>query len=787
MNKYIKIFISLVLLPSVIFAKGVSSNDVKVIQIDGFRTRELMPVLGKEITLLSSVSCKGNVNSKFTLEAKVNGGASISPTNQVIDLIGKKKSLPIEWCIKPGIKNSVKTNFILRDDKGEVVNKAEKEILLMEENPPQLSAKDWSPPITPKRTYYIDSKSGDDSNDGLSEDKAWKSFKNTASLILGPGERLLLKRGCVFNEALRLTAKGTLNNWAEIGAYGEGMRPQISRNRHINDRCCALPNSFCVVVRDIVFCNAGGGLSIFGHRPNTGNILVERCLFHHIEGMYRPNIHGIPEWRDQPGPGEGGGGLCVGGTRAKNMIVRDCEMYQCSSAVYLGGEDMFASRIFCHDNFSLNTSPHPYFAASRSWLTDSVFEASGYHAFYGTMGIMLCNNRGCVIRGCHFLNMPDSGSHDEGGIDFEARGENCRIEECTFRNNAGASIEVLGLNSPQTRNVHIRRCKFDRNNWAMRCGPSEVFVWGGPKAPLSVACSNGLIEDNGYVTYPGVSFFFNESPSTNDWKLVGNRAFDFTDELDRAFPYADPPTVEVCGEIWTDSRDVALFSKVEGASDITWEQREGPGKVSFANEKSSCTKAHFPSDGDYRVAIKVDNGKLWRAARTAVHILPSGSRTLKTWNFAKNLDMQGWVVENAGTTYECLADGKYVSHPVRMVCGDYMIVAIKDSADARILTTEEIGIGAQCGKKNVNTMRIKMQNSTPSKQMRVWWRMDRESSWDIKNSTLLNVTPLDPTASIYEIPFPASGRLMQLRIDFSTSNEKISGTCRIDYIWLGNK
>jgi hypothetical protein len=122
-----------------------------------------------------------------------------------------------------------------------------------------------------------------------------------------------------------------------------------------------------------------------------------------------------------------------------------------------------------------------------------------------------------------------------------------------------------------------------------------------------------------------------------------------------------------------------------------------------------------------------------------------------------------------------------------MVCGDYMIVAIKDSADARILTTEEMGIGAQCGKKNVNTMRIKMQNSTPSKQMRVWWRMDRESSWDIKNSTLLNVTPLDPTDSIYEIPLSVSGRLMQLRIDFSTSNEKISGTCRIDYIWLGNK
>jgi hypothetical protein len=314
-----------------------------------------------------------------------------------------------------------------------------------------------------------------------------------------------------------------------------------------------------------------------------------------------------------------------------------------------------------------------------------------------------------------------------------------------------------------------------------------VFVWGGPKVSTRIACSNGLIEDNGFVSVPGVSFYFNESPTTNDWKLVGNREFDFSDDLDRAFPYVDPPEVKICDEVWTDNLDVALSSKVYGANHLEWEQREGPAQVTFARANSSCTKARFPIEGDYRVALKADNGTLWRTARTAVHVLPSGSRTLKAWNFAKNLDMEGWLAENTGTRYECLANGKYVSHPVRLVCGDYMVVAVKDSADAKIVTTEERGVGVSFGKKGANTMRIKMQNTTSSRQMRVWWRMDRETSWDIKNSAVFNVNAKDQGDSVYDVAIPASGRLAQLRIDFSAAQEKISGTCRIDYIWLGRR
>ena len=60
--------------------------------------------------------------------------------------------------------------------------------------------------------------------------------------------------------------------------------------------------------------------------------------------------------------------------------------------------------------------------------------------------------------------MPDAGNHDQGGIDFENRGNGCLIDRCTFENNAGAAIEVLGLESPQATNIEITNSRFIRND-----------------------------------------------------------------------------------------------------------------------------------------------------------------------------------------------------------------------------------------------------------------------------------------------------------------------------------
>ena len=84
-------------------------------------------------------------------------------------------------------------------------------------------------------TYYVDSKGGNDSNDGTSESKAFKTLDKVNGLNLGPGDTVLLKKGSVFeDQALKFTKEdsGTAEAPVKVSTYGEGKRPQINTNGH---------------------------------------------------------------------------------------------------------------------------------------------------------------------------------------------------------------------------------------------------------------------------------------------------------------------------------------------------------------------------------------------------------------------------------------------------------------------------------------------------------------------------------------------------------------------------
>ena len=770
-----------------------------------FRTRELMPRIGAPATLKVDLANIGTPIGPCAVVAQGKNGVKVTPARIKLAGLGEGESRPLEWRVDAGTNGLAFLEFSVERE-GQTLTRAGKRVVFMPAKDPDYSAKAWSPPIKPVRTWYIDADAGDDTKDGLTPCTAWRTFKNTEGMELGPGESLLLKRGCVFNGDLVVSARASAKNWAEIGAYGKGMRPRISRNRHLNDRCGWVRGAAYLAVRDIVFSNAGSGFTVECSREGDGHILVERCLAHHIEGQYRFNSHGIPEWWDEPGASGANRstGVAVTGRHARWIVMRDCESYQCSSGFKVSGVDTFVNRMYCHDNYAHNTSPHPYNLASRSWMTDCVFDASGWHAAAGTMGIMLAGNDGWIVRGCHFLNQPDSGSPDQGGIDFEAGGENCLVDRCTFRNNAGAAIEVLGLRSPQTRNVHIRACKFDRNNWSYKNGPAEIQVWGSPHTDEDVACSNGRIEGNGYVLVPGVPFYVNHSRTTNDWTLVDNREFDFAEELDRAFPYIDPPEVRACGEIWTDSPVAALSARVQDGRRsengwtaplgpslaLAWEQTEGPAGVAFAKPAAACTKAMFPGEGDYRVQLKADNGTLWRTSRTAVHVLPAGARTFGAWDFARPLDAQGWRAENTGTSYRHIPGNisfwDTESFPVRLVCGDYYVIAMQNAAGACLVSPDDRDTGVSFGGDCANAVRVKMMNHTDSARMRLWWQTDAAPEWKEANSAAFDVKPHDTDDAVYTVPVPSIGVAKQLRISFSADGSPVTGTCRIDYIWAGH-
>jgi len=79
-----------------------------------------------------------------------------------------------------------------------------------------------------KHTYYIDSQNGDDNNDGLSENTAWKSHTMVSTVPFQPGDTIAFKRGSQFTGPIHFTESGTEQNPITITSYGEGDFPRFT-------------------------------------------------------------------------------------------------------------------------------------------------------------------------------------------------------------------------------------------------------------------------------------------------------------------------------------------------------------------------------------------------------------------------------------------------------------------------------------------------------------------------------------------------------------------------------
>jgi len=81
---------------------------------------------------------------------------------------------------------------------------------------------------TNNNTYYIDSKSGNDSNAALTPNTPWKSLSKVNKQIFKPGDRVLFKAGTRYNGVLELKGSGVKGNPITLTSYGVGKKPLIN-------------------------------------------------------------------------------------------------------------------------------------------------------------------------------------------------------------------------------------------------------------------------------------------------------------------------------------------------------------------------------------------------------------------------------------------------------------------------------------------------------------------------------------------------------------------------------
>ncbi|MBI5534770.1 MAG: right-handed parallel beta-helix repeat-containing protein [Deltaproteobacteria bacterium] len=125
--------------------------------------------------------------------------------------------------------------------------------------------------------YHVDSTTGNDANDGLTPQTAWKTVAKVNATSFVPGDNIAFKRGEVWHEALLIKSKGDKSKPIVFRSYGAGAdKPVLSPTRAIT-QWTAAQNSIYVADLDVETNQVmvdGQRLAI-AHHPNTGYLYVD--------------------------------------------------------------------------------------------------------------------------------------------------------------------------------------------------------------------------------------------------------------------------------------------------------------------------------------------------------------------------------------------------------------------------------------------------------------------------------------------------------------------------------
>ncbi|HEY1272921.1 MAG TPA: right-handed parallel beta-helix repeat-containing protein, partial [Terriglobales bacterium] len=126
-------------------------------------------------------------------------------------------------------------------------------------------------------TYYVSSGYGDDSNDGRSMARAWKTLGRVNGEALAPGDTILLRRGDAWEETLKPSMSGAAGKRITFGAYGDGARPVISGS-HVRESNIDNNEQSHIVYQDLDLRNAQRGLRLYSWSRRVEDITLQDSL-----------------------------------------------------------------------------------------------------------------------------------------------------------------------------------------------------------------------------------------------------------------------------------------------------------------------------------------------------------------------------------------------------------------------------------------------------------------------------------------------------------------------------
>ncbi|NME70367.1 right-handed parallel beta-helix repeat-containing protein [Flammeovirga aprica] len=178
-------------------------------------------------------------------------------------------------------------------------------------------------------TYYVNSKKGNDKNNGTSKKTAWKTLWKVNQQEFKPGDQILFASGTSYTGQLMPKGSGTEEAVIKIDRYGKGEKPQID-GQGLKESTVYLYNVEYWEVRNLKVTNKGGEA-----KAKRRGVVVRAEDFgdcHHIvlEGLEIFDVNGVLEKK------KGGGSAIlwqnkgkVKKTRFINLQILNNYMHHC--------------------------------------------------------------------------------------------------------------------------------------------------------------------------------------------------------------------------------------------------------------------------------------------------------------------------------------------------------------------------------------------------------------------------------------------------------------------------
>ncbi len=534
-------------------------------------------------------------------------------------------------------------------------------------------------------TYYVSSSTGNDSNDGRSPEKAFKTVDKVNKLALQPGDNILFKRGDVFKGAhLEPTGSGQAadGKWITLDAYGSGEAPMfkdasknkaaISLSPLITARGYRIRNlTIDNYLAGIVFKKAGMKVAFDG-------LLIEDVTIRNIT-TGKPYGEGgsFPEGLDT------GYGLYMG--HVKNATIRNVSIITTDIPVRMYGELTLFDKLYTYDSRVTGVMLYgaPYGSnydtvmASAGGITvqnSRVIHTGTSGLKVGTTGFMIQYTKNCVIKDSEVAYTTNgTGDNDGCALDWEELNIDCTIQNVYAHDNDGPFL--LAMEHPEsigrsTGNKVIDCLSVNNGKRDHTAGASFIDHSGYPNVSQRLTVQNCIdIGMPGSVPY---SYWasFKEPLAKFDSKYVTSK--NFTSGLMNVYATFDDGSLEAFGTKTGASVKNSHLSLSAGGKVRTNYSASDYVVSSWLKGKAELVFMATGTDKGY--TWKFEDGKV-----IAQKVSGGKATTIKTVKVS-DLDVDGWYrgrVEVSGGT-------------IKTYVNDLLVDTLKDST----YTSGSAGINA---------------------------------------------------------------------------------------------